>query len=161
MYYYISPDDDGKLPDLVLEPKSEPKEPILQTTPDNLIVIDSGSSDCESPPAKKANSSLIIPESQIPAVPQVEPQAEVQVVPESPPLKAVKPDVPVQKKKVKFLLEEDDSTSSTESSPDVWPDISPDTTPKVHPNSPASANPDILLTQWLVNIKIQYSKYLI
>ena len=69
MYYYISPDDDDKLPDLVLEPKSEPKEPNLQTTPDNLIVIDSDSSDCESPPAKKASSSLIIPESQIPAVP--------------------------------------------------------------------------------------------
>ena len=69
MYYYLSPDDDDKLPDLVLEPKSEPKEPNLQTTPDNLIVIDSDSSDCESPPAKKASSSLIIPESQIPAVP--------------------------------------------------------------------------------------------
>ena len=141
------------MPDLVLEPKSEPKEPILQTTPDNPIVINSDPSDCESPPAKKANSSLIQPESQIPAVPQVEPQAEVQVVPESPPLKAVKPDVPVQKKKVKFLLK-GDSTSSTESSPDVSPDISPDTTPKVPPNSPASANPDILLMQRLVNIKI-------
>ena len=71
MYYYISPDDDNKLSDLVLEPKSEPKEPNLQTTPDNQIVIDSDSSDCESPPAKKANSALIIPESQIPAVPQI------------------------------------------------------------------------------------------
>ena len=82
-------------------------------------------------------------------------------MPESPPHKAVKPDVPVQKKKVKFLLKEDDSTSSTESSPDVSPDISPDTTTKVPPNSPASANHDILLTQRLVNIKNQYSKYLI
>ena len=99
------------------------------------------------PPARKANSSLIIPESQIPAVPQVKPQAEVQVASESPPLKAVKPDVPVQKKKFKFVLKEDDSTSSTESSPDVSSDISPDTTPKVPPNSPTSANPDILLTQ--------------
>ena len=139
MYYYISPDDDDKLPNLVLEPKTEAKEPNLQTTPGNPIVIHSDSSDCESPPAKKASSSLIIPESQILAVPQVEPQAEVQVVPESPPLKAVKSDVPVQKKKVKFLLKEDDSTSSTESSPDVSPDISPDTTPKVPPNSPASS----------------------
>ena len=161
MYYYISSDDDDKLPDLVLEPKSEPKEPNLQTTPDNLIVIDSDSSDCESPPAKNAISSLIIPESQIPAVLQVEPQTEVHIVPESPPLKAVKPDVPVQQKKVKFLLKEDDSTNSTESSPDILPDISPDTTPKVPPNSPASSNPDILLMQRLVNIKIQYSKYLI
>ena len=92
---------------------------------------------------------------------EVEPQAEVQVVPESPPLKAVKPHVPVQKKKVKFLLKEDDSTSSTESSPDVSPDISPDTTPKVPPNTRASSNPDILLTQRLVDIKIQYSKYLV
>ena len=90
-------------------------------------MIDSDSSDCESPPAKKASSSLIIPESQIPAVPQIEPQAEVQVVQESSPLKAVKPDIPVQKKKVKFLLKEDESTSSTESSPDVLPDFSPDT----------------------------------
>ena len=88
-------------------------------------------------------------------------QAEVQVVPESPPLKAVKPDVPVQKKKVKFHLKEDESTSSTESSPDVLPDISPDTTHKVPLNSPASSNPDILLMQRLVNIKIQYSNYLI
>ena len=144
-----------------MEPKSEPKEPNLQITPDNLIVIDSDSSDCESLPAKKASSSLIIPESQIPAVPQVEPQAEVQVVPESPQLKAVKPHVPVQKKKVKFLLKEHDSTSSTESSPDVLPDISPYTTPKVPPNSPASSNPEILLMRRLVNIKIQYSKYLI
>ena len=56
MYYYISPDDDEKLPDLVLEQKSEPKEPIFQTTPDNPIVIDSVSSDCDSPAAKKANS---------------------------------------------------------------------------------------------------------
>ena len=69
MYHYISPDDDGLLPDLVLEPKSEPKEPNLQTTPDNPFVIDSDSSDCESPPVKKASSSLIIPESQILAVP--------------------------------------------------------------------------------------------
>ena len=55
----------------------------------------------------------------------------------------------VQKKKVKFLLKEDDSKSSKESSPDVLPDISLDTTPKVPPNSPApaSSDPDILLTQ--------------
>ena len=50
----------------ILEPKSEPKEPNVQTTPDNLIVIDSDSSDYESPPAK---NKLIIPKSQIPAVP--------------------------------------------------------------------------------------------
>ena len=61
------------------------------------------------------------------------------------------PDVPVlvQKKKVKFLLKEDDSKSSKESSPDVSPDISLDTTPKMSPNSPAlaSSDPDILLAQ--------------
>ena len=85
------------------------------------------------------------------------PGSKVQVVPESPPLEAVKPDVPIQKKKVKFLLKEEDSTSSTESSPDVLPDMSPNTTPKIPPNSAASSNPDILLTQRLVNIKIQYS----
>ena len=46
LYHYIFPDDDDdKLPDLVLEPKSEPKDPNLQTTPDNPIVIDSNSSD--------------------------------------------------------------------------------------------------------------------
>ena len=108
MYYYISSDDDDHLPDLVLEPKSESKEPYVQTTPDNPIVIDSDSSDCESPPAKKASSQLIIPESQIPAVPH----GEVQIV-ESPQQNNVKPDVPVpvQKKKVKFLLKEDDSKS--------------------------------------------------
>ena len=76
MYYYISPDDDDHLPDLVLEPKSEPKEPNVQTTPDNPIVIDSDSSDCESVPAKKASSQLIIPKSQIPAVPH----GKVQIV---------------------------------------------------------------------------------
>ena len=108
---------------MVLEPKSEPKEPNVKTTPDNPIVIDSDSSDCESPPAKKASSQ---PESQIPAVPN----GKVQIV-ESPPQNNVKPDVPVpvQKKKVKFLLNEDDSKSSKESSPDVSPDISLDTTP--------------------------------
>ena len=57
LYCYIFPDDDDddKLPDLGLEPKSEPKDPDLQT-PDNPIVIDSDSSDCESPPAKKSHS---------------------------------------------------------------------------------------------------------
>ena len=146
---------------IVLEPKSEPKEPNLQTTPDYLIVIDSDSDDCESPPVKKSHSALTIPESQIPAVCQIEPQAEVKVVPESPPVQAVEPDVqnnvkpdvpvqndvqpdvPVQKKKVKFLLIENESTSSS----DVSPDVSLDTTPKVPPNSPASSNPDLLLTQ--------------
>ena len=76
-----------------MEPKSEPKEPNVQTTPDNVIMIDSDSSDCESPPAKKASPQLIIPKSQIPAVPH----GEVQIV-ESPPLNNVKSDVPVQKK---------------------------------------------------------------
>ena len=70
---------------------------------------------------------------------------------ESPPQNNVMPDVPVlvQKKKVKFLLKEDDSRNSKESSLDVLPDISPDTTPKVPPNSPApaSSDPDILLMQ--------------
>ena len=129
-----------------MEPKSEPKEPKVQTTPDNPGLIDSDSSDCESPPAKKASFQLIIPKSQIPAVPH----GKVQIV-ESPPQNNVKPDVPVpvQKKQVKFLLKEDDSKSSKESSPDVLPDISPDTTPKVPPNSPApaSSDPDILLMQ--------------
>ena len=78
-----------------MAPKSEPKKPNVQTTPDNPIVIDSDSSDCESPPAKKASSQLIIPESQIPAVPH----SEAQIV-ESPPQNNVKPvvPVPVQKK---------------------------------------------------------------
>ena len=97
MYYYISPDDDHHLPDLVLEHKSEPKEPNVQTTPDKPIVLDSDSSDCKSSPAKKASSQLIIPKSQIPTVPH----GKVQIV-ESPPQNNVKPDVPVpvQKKKV-------------------------------------------------------------
>ena len=149
MYYYIFPDDDDeKLPDLVLELKSEPKDPNLQTTPDNPIVIDSDSSDCESPPVKKSHSSLTIPGSQIPAVAQIEPQAEVQVIPESPPVKDVNPDVqnavqPKQKKKVQFLLKADESTNTSY----VSPDVSPDTTPQVPPNTPASSNPDTLLMQ--------------
>ena len=130
-----------------MELKSEPKDPNLQTTPDNPIVIDSDSSDCESPPVKTSHSSLTIPESQIPAVGQIEPQAEVQIVPESPPVKDVNPDVqnavqPEQKKKVQFLLKDESTTTS-----DVLPDVSPDTTPKVPPNTPASSNPDTLFMQ--------------
>ena len=63
LYYYVSPDDNDHLPDLVLAPKTEPKEPCVQTTPHSPIVINSDSSHCESPPAKKASSQLIIPES--------------------------------------------------------------------------------------------------
>ena len=64
--------------------------------------------------------------------------------------------VPLQvppKKKVTFQIKKDDSPVEP-MSPDVSPDVSPDTTPKVQPNSSVSSQPDVLLTQRLVQVKI-------
>ena len=136
-------------------PKTKPTEPKLQTTPDDPIIIDS---DCDSPPVKKPHSLAkcpVIKESQEEFPPiQV---SDVQVIPNSQPLQVppqVPPQVPLQvpaKKKVTFQIKKDDSPAEPMSS-----DVSPDTTPKVPPNSPVSSQPDVLLTQRLVQVKIYY-----
>ena len=54
IYKIIFTDDDDTLPDLKV-PKTEPTEPKLQTTPDEPIIIDSGS-DCDLPLVKKPHS---------------------------------------------------------------------------------------------------------
>ena len=148
-------------------PKTEPTEPKLQTTPDDPIIIDSDS-DSDSPPVKKCHSPAkcpVIKESQEEFSPiQV---SNVQVIPDSQPLQVppqvplqvppkVLPQVPLQvppKKKVTFQNKKDDSPAEP-MSPDVSPDVSPDTTPKVPPNSPVSPQPDVLLVQRLVQVKI-------
>ena len=160
-------------------PKTEPTEPKLQTTPDDPIIIDSDS-DCNLPPVKKPHSPAkspvikesqeefppvqvsdvqVIPDSQSLQVPpqvplQVPPEVPLQVPPQVPP--EVPPQVPLQvpsKKKVTFQIKKDDSPAEP-MSPDISPDVSPDTTPKVPPNSPVSSQPDVLLTQRLVQVKI-------
>ena len=150
--------------------KTEPTEPKLQTTPDDPIIIDSGS-DCGLPLVKKSHSLAkcpVIKESQeeFPAI-QV---SDVQVIPDSQPLQVppqvplqvppqgplqvppqVPPQVPLQvppKKKVTFQNKKDDSPAEPMS-----PDVSPDKTPKVPPNSPVSSQSDVLLTQRLVQVK--------
>ena len=152
-------------------PKTEPTEPKLQTIPDDLIIIDSDS-DCNLPPVKKPQSPAkfqVIEESQeefppiqvsdVQVIPnsqllQVPPQVPLQVPPEVP-LQVppqVSPQVPLQvppKKKVTFQIKKDDSPAEPMS-----PDVSPDTTSKVPPNSPMSSQPDVLLTQKLVQVKI-------
>ena len=167
-------DDDDTLPDLKV-PKTEPTEPKLQTTPDDPIIIDSDS-DCNLPPVKKPHSPAkcpVIKESQeefppiqvsdVQVIPnsqplQVPPQVPIQVPPEVP-LQVppqVPPQVPAQvppEKKVTFQIKIDDSAAER-MSPDVSPDVSPDTTPKVPPNLPVSSQPDVLLRQRLVQVKI-------
>ena len=154
--------------------KTEPTEPKLQTTPDDPIIIDSDS-DCNSPPVKKPHSQAkcpVIKESQeefpriqvsdVQVIPnsqplQVPPQVPLQVPPEEP--LQVSPQVPPQvppKKKVTFQIKKDDSPAEP-MSPDDSPDVSPDTTPKVLPNSPVSSQPNVLLTQRLVQVKIYLS----
>ena len=53
------------------------------------------------------------------------------------------------KEKVTSQIKKDDSPAEPMS-----PDVSPETTPKVPPNSPVSSQPDALLTQRLVQVKI-------
>ena len=152
-------------------PKTEPTEQKLQTTPDDPIIIYSDS-DCNLPPAKKPHSPAkcaVIKESQeefppiqvsdVQVIPdsqplQVPPQVPLQVPPEVP--LQVPPQVPLQvppKKKVTFQIKKDDSPAEP-ISPDVSPGVSPDITPKLPPNSPMSSQPDVLLTQRLVQVKI-------
>ena len=126
-------------------PKTEPTEPKLQTTPDDPIIIDS---DCNLPPVKRPNSPAkcpVIKESQKEFSPiQV---SDVHIIPYTQPLQEppqVPPQVPLQvpaKKKVTFKIKKDDSPAEPMS-------------PKVPSNSPVSSQPDVLLTQRLVQVKI-------
>ena len=149
----IDSDSDCDLPP-VKKPHSPAKCPVIKESQEEFLPI-------------QVSDVQVIPNSQPLQVPpqvplQVPPEVPLQVPPQVPhevPLQVppeVPPQVPLQvlpKKKVTFPIKKDDSPAEP-MSPDVSPDVSPDTTPKVPPNSPVSSQPDVLLTQRLVQVKI-------